>query len=126
MRTVARWRTVASGPEPANSIGFFRRPPGCAMRTRRSLVLLSLVFLAGLTLAKEGLGTFARAAGESPQDVLAAQIRIQGVVCDNPKQAVRDAKRSRPDHEVWVLTCENAIYRVSRYPDLAAKVERLQ
>ena len=96
------------------------------MRTRRYLVLFSVVFLAGLPLAKEGFGTVARAAGESPKDVLAAQIRIQGVVCDKPKRAVRDAKRSRPDHDVWVLTCANATYRVSRYPDLAAKIERLQ
>jgi hypothetical protein len=39
---------------------------------------------------------------------------------------VRDAKRSKPDHDVWILTCANATYRVSRYPDLAAKVERLR
>lgn len=34
--------------------------------------------------------------------------------------------RSRPDHDVWILTCENAIYRVSRYPDRAANIERLR
>jgi hypothetical protein len=39
---------------------------------------------------------------------------------------VRDAKRSKPDHDVWILTCENATYRVSRYPDLAAKIERVR
>jgi hypothetical protein len=55
-----------------------------------------------------------------------SQIRTQGVVCDKPKRAVRDAKRSKPDHDVWILTCANASYRVSRYPDLAAKVERLR
>ena len=96
------------------------------MTTHRHLVFLFSLVLADLSLAKESFCPFARAAGESPKDVLAAQIRTQGVTCDNPKQAVRDAKRSKPDHDVWILTCANATYRVSRYPDLAAKVERLR
>jgi hypothetical protein len=87
--------------------------------------VLSLV-LAGIVLPSLGSSFAAAAAGESPKDVLAAQIRSQGVVCDNPQRAVRDARRSKPDHDVWVLTCENATYRVSRYPDLAAKVERIR
>ena len=96
------------------------------MRTCRYLMLLSSLVLAGLPLVKEGFCPLARAAGESPKDVLAAQIRSQGIACESPKQAVRDAKRSKPDHDVWILACENATYRVSRYPDLAAKVERLR
>jgi hypothetical protein len=72
------------------------------------------------------IGSPAQAAGETPQDMLAAQIRMQGVACDKPLSAVRDEKRSKPDHEVWVLKCSNATYRVSRFPDMAAKVERLQ
>ena len=96
------------------------------MRTRGHLVFLFSLVLAGLSLAKESFCPVARAAGESPEDVLAAQIRTQGVVCDKPKRALRDAKRSKPDHDVWILTCVNASYRVSRYPDLAAKVERLR
>ena len=72
------------------------------------------------------IGSPAQAAGEAPKDVLAAQIRLQGVACDKPLSAVRDAKRSKPDHAVWVLKCSNATYRVSRIPDMAAKVERLQ
>jgi hypothetical protein len=96
------------------------------MRTRRHLVFLLSLVLAGSSLAKESFFRVARATGESTKDVLAAQIRSQGVACDNPQRAVRDAKRSKPDHDVWILTCENATYRVSRYPDLAAKVERLR
>lgn len=57
------------------------------------------------------------------QDALAAQIRTQGFACDKALRAVRDKKRSRPDHAVWVLRCGNATYRVSRAPDMAAKVE---
>ena len=68
----------------------------------------------------------AQAAGETPQDMLAAQIRTQGVACDKALSAVRDAKRSKPDHEVWVLKCSNATYRISRFPDMAAKVEQLR
>jgi hypothetical protein len=68
----------------------------------------------------------AQAAGETPKDMLAAQIRTQGVACAKPLSAMRDAKRSKPDHEVWVLKCSNATYRISRAPDMAAKIEQLQ
>jgi hypothetical protein len=60
---------------------------------------------------------------EKVQDMLAAQIRMQGFACDKSRGAVKDTKRSRPDHEVWVLRCSNATYRISRAPDMAAKVE---
>jgi len=96
------------------------------MTTCQHLLLLISPVLVGMALANEGLGSVARAAGESPKDVLAAQIRDQGFVCDSPVRAVRDARRSKPDYEVWILTCQNATYRVSRYPDLAAKVVRVR
>jgi hypothetical protein len=72
------------------------------------------------------IGSVAQAAGEAPKDVLAAQIRTQGVACDKALSAVRDAKRSKPDHPVWVLKCSNATYRISRFPDMAAQVEQLR
>jgi hypothetical protein len=72
------------------------------------------------------IGSPAEAAGETLRGMLAAQIRTQGVACDKPISAVRDAKRSKPDHDVWVLKCSNATYRISRFPDMAAKVERLR
>ena len=58
----------------------------------------------------------AQAEGETPQDMLAAQIRMQGVACDKALGAVRDSEASKPDHAVWILKCSNATYRVSRYP----------
>jgi hypothetical protein len=58
--------------------------------------------------------------------MLSAQIRLQGFACDQALKATRDAKRSRPDREVWVLKCSNATYRVSRAPDMFASVERLR
>jgi hypothetical protein len=96
------------------------------MRKCRHLVFWFSLVVVGAPFGTGRSGSIARAAEETPKDMLAAQIRTQGVACDKPKRAVRDAKRSKPDHEVWILTCENATYRVSRYPDLAAKVERLR
>ena len=58
--------------------------------------------------------------------MLAAQIRMQGFACDKPENAVKDVRRSKPDHAVWVLKCGNATYRISRVPDMAAKVEPLK
>lgn len=72
------------------------------------------------------IGSPARAIEETPQVVLAAQIRIQGYDCGKPLSAVKDSTRSKPDHDVWVLKCSNATYRVSRVPDMAAKVEKLR
>jgi len=63
---------------------------------------------------------------ETAGEMLAAQIRLQGFACDKAIGAHRDSKRSRPDHAVWVLKCSNASYRVSRAPDMAARVEPLQ
>ena len=78
-----------------------------------------VLFLSGLT------GSTALAQ-ETVQSMLAIQIRAQGFSCDKALGAVRDAKRSKPDYEVWVLRCSNATYRVSRAPDLAAKVQVLR
>src|SRR4051812_25726008 len=64
-------------------------------------------------------------AAETPQDMLSAQVRLQGFTCERALGATRDKRRSRPDHAVWVLRCSNATYRVSRAPDMAAKVEAL-
>ena len=63
---------------------------------------------------------------KSLQNELAAQVRIQGFVCDKALGATSDKKRSKPDYAVWVLKCSNAVYRVSRAPDMLAKIEPLQ
>lgn len=59
---------------------------------------------------------------ETPKDVLSAQVRLQGFTCEKALGAARDGKRSRPDRPVWVLRCSNASYRISRAPDMAAKI----
>ena len=66
------------------------------------------------------------ARAQSPQDDLAAQVRIQGFACDRAQGAIRDKKRSKPDYAVWVLKCSNAVYRVSRAPDMLAKIQVLR
>ena len=71
-------------------------------------------------------GPFVRVAtAETSADILAVQIRSQGHVCDKPQQATRDLKLSKPDYDVWVLKCENATYRLGRYPNLPANIEKL-
>jgi hypothetical protein len=87
-----------------------------------SIVSIPIVDGSGVGL----IGYPAQAAGETPKDVLAAQIRMQGVACDKSLRAARDAKRSKPDHAVWILKCGNAAYRISRFPDMAAQVEQLR
>ena len=96
------------------------------MTVSRYFAILIFLALAGMPLGEERFGLIARAVAETVKGMLAAQIRTQGIVCDKPQRAVRDAKRSKPDHDVWTLTCENATYRISRYPDLGAKVVRLR
>ncbi len=78
------------------------------------------------------LAAFSTAAHSQPakvqtvQDDLAAQVRIQGFTCDKTKGAIRDKKRSKPDYAVWTLVCSNAVYRVSRAPDMLAKIQVLR
>jgi hypothetical protein len=87
-----------------------------------------VLLLAPSLLAGSGsqLVSVAQAAEEMPKDMLAAQIRTRGFACDRALRAIRDARRSRPDHAVWVLKCSNATYRVGRAPDMAAKVVPLE
>ena len=85
-------------------------------RFRKTLVLALVL--------SSSTGLVAKA--ETVRSTLAAQIRTQGFVCDKPLQARRDAKLSKPNYAVWVLKCENATYRIGRYPNLAAKVEEIR
>ncbi len=62
---------------------------------------------------------------EVPPDIIAVQIRKQGFTCTNPQSAKRDKEASRPDLPVWILTCENATYRVRLVGNMADRVEKL-
>jgi hypothetical protein len=94
------------------------------MMMRRCLP--AFLLLGATAVATAPFGSVAHAAGQTAKDDIAAQIRTQGFACDQALRAVQDKRRSKPDHEVWVLKCSNATYRFSRYPDRAAKVEVLQ
>ena len=85
--------------------------------------MLKLIGLAITVLLVSGLTGSAAQAQETVQSMLAAQIRTQGFACDKTLGAVKDARRSKPDRPVYILKCSNANYRVSRVPDMAAKVE---
>lgn len=93
------------------------------MTRPRHSVLIQAIPVAALVWAS---GPFVRAAdAETAAEVLAVQIRTQGMICDKPQQATRDTKLSKPDYDVWVVKCENATYRLGRYPNLPAKIEKL-
>jgi hypothetical protein len=93
------------------------------VRSKIFLPILAILFPAMLSNG----GRFGNIAyAQTIESVLAAQIRSQGIACDEPQKATRDTKLSKPDYDVWVLTCKNATYRIGRYPDLAAKVEKLK
>jgi len=93
------------------------------MERAQKALLLAILFLAMLSNGVR-LGHVANA--QTAKSMLAVQIRSQGFACDDPQKATRDAKLSKPDYDVWVLTCKNATYRVGRYPDLPANVEKLK
>jgi hypothetical protein len=104
-----------------------------APTTRRIIVVckpLGSILLAAAAvlfspLAQAQQATTTQVATETLQSMLAAQIRMQGFTCDKPLGVARDSKRSRADRGVWVLKCSNAQYRITRAPDMAAKVEPL-
>ena len=83
----------------------------------------------GVVTISSGVGSVAvsgaKAADDVAKTVLAVQLRKQGFACSNPKSASRDSERSKADSKVWVLSCENATYRVRVVPNMAAKVQRL-
>lgn len=81
--------------------------------------IFGLAFVAGIGPA------LCQSADEPTMDLLASQIRDQGFKCDTPKSAQNEAKQSKPNETVWILTCEHDTYRMTVVPDLAAKVEKL-
>ena len=64
-------------------------------------------------------------AQQDAKEIVAAQLRAQGYACDNPKSATRDSEASKPNETVWIIVCENATYRATLVPDMAAYVELL-
>ncbi len=62
---------------------------------------------------------------EVPAEIIAVQIRKQGYECTKAQSAKRDPQASKPDEPVWILTCDNATYRVRLVGNMADHVEKL-
>jgi hypothetical protein len=90
-----------------------------------AVVLMSFIILLGLALVAASVSK-ARAADSEAATVVADQIRRQGIHCEEPVKAERDAKLSTPHNAVWTLRCKDAVYRVRLVPNSAAKVELLK
>ena len=86
-----------------------------------------IVFLLGLALGADDIAMTSRAYAqpENAAQIIAVQIRKQGYKCGKAKNAKRDTKASKPNVPVWILSCDNARYRVHVFGNLADKVERL-
>jgi hypothetical protein len=83
-------------------------------------MFLTLVVLAAAAIGAPTDGK----AQEGPKDIIASQIRSQGYTCDSPQSAERDVAASTANQVVWMLRCQNASYRVTLIPNMAAKVEK--
>ena len=57
------------------------------------------------------------------KDIVAIQLRAQGVPCTNPAKAVKDIQDSSRDEMAWILTCKEATYRVKLIPHVGSKIE---
>ncbi len=90
------------------------------MKARREMIA-GVVLAAAIAV----LPLPAPAADDGAQDVLAAQVRDQGLACGKPQKAERDASWSKPDEAAWILTCDNATYRIRLDPHRAAKIEQI-
>ena len=86
-----------------------------------AVLVLGLVFGTG----DIALISSAHAEPETPAEIIAVQIRKQGYTCGKAESAERDIEASKPNVPVWILTCDNARYRVHVLGALADKVERL-
>jgi hypothetical protein len=75
-----------------------------------------------IAAAVVGLGC-GHAVAETPEEIIAAKIRLQGFACDKPVSAERDRAVSKPNDAVWLLKCEGQNYRVRLIPNMAADVQ---
>lgn len=57
--------------------------------------------------------------------LLSDRLRLQGVACQHPKDAVRDAAASKPHESVWTIICDSGAYRLRLIPDMAAHIEKI-
>jgi len=58
--------------------------------------------------------------------IVADQVRSQDIACVEPSSAERDEAESAPHEPVYVLKCQNAVYKVRLVPDQAAIVSEIK
>jgi hypothetical protein len=93
-----------------------------AITGRRLTAAFGIVLLCGLLI-----GGTARAqdSSDQPAELLAGQVRQQGLSCDKAVSAQRDPTLSKPEEPVWILVCSNASYRITVRADMQAQIEPL-
>ncbi|HYD15412.1 MAG TPA: hypothetical protein VEA77_03330 [Hyphomicrobium sp.] len=62
---------------------------------------------------------------ERASEIIAAQLRRQGVVCTAPRDVSRDHSASSAHRAVWAVVCDEAAYRVELAPRASARVSRV-
>jgi hypothetical protein len=105
-----------------NMLGLF---PVFALGAGLALNAVSSAMSDGEAQAQVQVAQAQPADDEIAPDIIAVQIRKQGYECTNPSKAKRDPEASKPDLPVWILTCENATYRVRLVGDMADRVEKM-
>ena len=91
---------------------------GRAIRIRSTGLALALLALAWAAPAQAQSEPFAA-------DAVAEAVRARGYACEHAVSAVHEAAPSRPDEQVWRLTCTERSYRVRFMGDEGPKVEPL-
>ena len=105
-----------------NMLGLF---PVFALGAGLALNAVSSAMSEGEAQAQVQVAQAQPADDEVPPDIIAVQIRKQGYECTNPSKAKRDPEASKPDLPVWILTCENATYRVRLVGNMADHIETM-
>ncbi len=106
-------------------------PTSFKTRLQEAGMARALLWSGLLSLAAVAAAIPAAAQSESSSDdsaaepIVAAQLRAQGYQCDDPHNAEPDKDASSPGEMAWILTCDNATYRVKLVPDQAAQVEQI-
>jgi hypothetical protein len=93
------------------------------MQVRRRHFLLVAVLIAIVQLPSAAAWATPK---ESAADIIAAQLRRQGVACTTAQSAVRDPVNSSPHETVWTLRCNEASYRVTLVPHLGARITTMR
>jgi hypothetical protein len=83
--------------------------------------LFLLVEVLGAIAQLKPTAAFAASSEKAPE-IIAAQVRRQGIACTTPRGSVLESKNSTPHETVWILRCDEASYRVTLIPHLGARI----